>query len=229
MLGFELNNTDATFEKNGEDSQIITIKPHTNILKEDLINLLKNIYDTENQEDYKHTIFLRLKGLPADLLVESIRYSLSREDLKNPLMILNILDLVKVYNTAHDSFFENEDVYVSSIEDLIDLRMALKTELKEFSKKLSIYFLSLFKSYSKTSFTPTDNPVEIPNVFSAIILSSDLFTLSGIFSSSNTFNTDECMYVKDAIKYVSNLLMKNAISMSFFNQFVGEENGDRTE
>lgn len=228
MTNLDLIKTDMTFEKNGEESQIIIIKPHTDISNDELLHNLKCIFDAELEMNNVN-ILLKLKGLPVDKITQAIKYSLSREDLKDPIMILNIINLIKVYNSSHDSFFENEDIYVSSIEELLDLKLNLRKELKDFAQKVSIYFLSLFKSYSKTSFTPTDNPIEIPNIYKAIFLGTDLFTLSGIFSSSNTFNTEDCVYVNDAMKYVSNLLMKNAISMAFFNQFVGDKNGDRTE
>ena len=101
----------------------------------------------------------------------------------------------------------------------MDLKLSLRQDLKDFSKKLSIYFISLFKSYPKSTYTPTDVHIKLPNIYANIILGTDLYTLSGIFSFSDTFDTKECVYIDEAFKYISNLLMKNSISMAFFNMF----------
>ena len=216
-------------EKQEDNSNIYIIKPSKEISEEELITLLQQIYDIENSEDYNDIIYLKLKGLKVELLSQAIKYSLSREDLKNPLMLLNIINLLKIYNTLDDSFFENDDVYVSSIEELLDLKLSLLNELKDFTKKVSIYFMSLFKSYNKITFSPLDKHIKLPNIYSAIFLSCDILTLSGIFSTSEPFSTSECVFINESFKYVSSLLMKNSLSLSLFNSFLESTNGNKCE
>lgn len=215
----DLMHTDLIVEEQENGSKIYKIKPNNNIDKDELLSLLTQIYDIENAENYNDVIYLNLKGLSVDLLSEAIKYSLSREDLKNPTMILNIINLIKIYNTLDDSFFENENIYVSSIEDMLDIKLSLRNEIKAFSKKLSIYFISLFKSYNKLSFNPLDTHIELPNIYSAIILSSDILTLSGIFSTSEPFSTNECIYIDNSFKYISSLLTKNFMTINFMDDF----------
>lgn len=226
---FDLTYTNIKVEKQENGTSIYTLEPSNEISENDLISLLQEVYDIENQEDYNDIIYLRLKGLKIDLLTKAIKYSLSREDLKNPLMLLNIINLLKIYNTLDDSFFDNEDVYVSSIEELLDLKLSLLSELKEFTKKISIYFISLFKSYNKITFSPLDNHIKLPNIYSAIFLSCDILTLSGIFSSSEPFSTSECIFIDESFKYISSLLMKNSLSLSLFNSFLESTDGNKCE
>lgn len=202
-----------------DELQPLKIRITNAILKNDMIETLGKIFDYEKDLENVNVI-LDLKGLDTELLVECIKYALTREDLKDPVMILNILNLVKIYNTLDDSFFENKNIYVSSIEDMLDLKLSLRNELKSFSKQLSIYFISLFKSYNKVSYNPLDSHIQLPNIYSAIFLSSDILTLSGIFAVSETFSTENCVYIDDSFKYISNLLTKNVVALDFMNGFL---------
>lgn len=204
-----------------DENDIITFS--NDISNENLIKHLEYIYSYENLQK-EINILCNLKNLSLDKLINAFKYALSREDLKDPLMLLNIIAIIKNDNTLDDSFFENKNIFISSIDDMLDLRIGLKSEIKAFKKQLSIYFLSLFKTYNKTHFMPSDNIVELPNIYNAIMLSIDLSVISGIFATSESFNTNECVYIKDAYKYLSNLMMKNAISMAFFKEFVENNN-----
>lgn len=204
-----------------DENDIITFS--NDISNENLIKHLEYIYSYENLQK-EINILCNLKNLSLDKLINAFKYALSREDLKDPLMLLNIIAIIKNDNTLDDSFFENKNIFISSIDDMLDLRIGLKSKIKAFKKQLSIYFLSLFKTYNKTHFMPSDNIVELPNIYNAIMLSIDLSVISGIFATSESFNTNECVYVKDAYKYLSNMMMKNAISMAFFKEFVENNN-----
>ena len=69
------------------------------------------------------------------------------------------------------------------------------------------------------SFNPLDTHIELPNIYSAIILSSDILTLSGIFSTSEPFSTSECVYIDNSFKYISSLLTKNFMTINFMDDF----------
>ena len=226
-LSFTIINSDMNVEKNDDGNRTITIKPHTDISKEELLELLHEVYDKENEEEFEDIIYLNLKGLSVDLISDAIRYSLKREDLKNPLMILNIINLIKIYNTLDDSFFENENIYVSSIEDLLDLKLELKADLKAFIKQLSIYFVSMFKSYNKLTYSPLDKHIKLPNLYEKMFLTLDLLTLSGILSVSESFSLDDCVYIENAHIYLQETIMKNAYGINIMKSFIeGFENGD---
>lgn len=218
-FSYKLVKTDKIVRKDENKHKIIELIPHNDITKEELIDLLKYVYDLENNEKFKDNILLKLKGLNTDLIEESIKYSLTREDLKDPLMILNIINLIKIYNNLNDNFFQDENIYISSKADLLDIKKNLKPELKEFVKKVSIYFLSVIKSYNKVTYTSLDTFEILPNIYRTIFLSSDFLTLSGIFSVSEPFNTEECVTIKDSFTYVSAFLTKNLIGLNFMDSF----------
>ena len=208
------------------DGDNLTVNVKKGIDESSLLSIIKQIFDFETET--KEIVFLNLKGLDTSLITSSIRYALSREDLRNPYMILNIINLIKIYNTLDDSFFENEKVYVNSIEDLLDVKLDLTEELNKFQKQLSIYFISLFKSYNKVSYEPLDKHIELPEIYKNIILSLDILTLSGIFSVSEPFSTEECVYIDSAIIYMNELLMRGALCSNLLNTLFGDKNGSNT-
>ena len=230
-ITFDIENVDLLTEKKEDGASVYKFTPHKDISHEDLINLLQQVYDTENQEGYNDVIFLNLKGLSVESLAEAFRYSLSREDLKNPSMLLNIINYIKSGTKLNDMFFEDENIYVSSIVDLLNLKLAIKKELDEFIRKLSIHFIALFKSYNKLSFTPLDTHIQLPNIYKNIFLASDILTLSGILSLSQNFELSDCVYIEDAYYILSELLMKSSIGISLMSDFLrnGNDNKDGTE
>ncbi|MGN1393467.1 MAG: hypothetical protein ACI4V7_05405, partial [Succinivibrionaceae bacterium] len=169
---------DTTIEKKKidiQDAYEITFSP--SITAEKLVENLSIIFESEYKNP-KDIFLTNLKGLDIELITEGLKFALNYKNLKDSLMLLNILNLIKTYNTLDDSFFMNENIYISSIEDMLDLRLNLKDEIKEFNKKLSMYFISLIKSYNKTIFLPTDKCVDLPEIYKNIFLNIDLLTLS---------------------------------------------------
>jgi hypothetical protein len=230
-FSYKLVKTDKIVRKDENKHKIIELIPHNDITKEELegyissletigrapttisrnIASMKAFFGYLYQEGYK--------GLNTDLIEESIKYSLTREDLKDPLMILNIINLIKIYNNLNDNFFQDENIYIDSKKQLLDIKKHIKQELKDFIKKLSIYFISIIKSYNKVTYTSLDTYTVLPNIYKTIFLSSDFLTLAGILSVSDSFNTEECVTVKDSFTYVSSLLTKNLLSINLMNNF----------
>ena len=202
-----------------DDEAGLKINVKDGIDKDSLLSIIKIVFDYEVEND---PVFLNLKGLQSALITEAVRYSLSREDLRDPYMLLNIINLIKIYNTLDDSFFENKEVYVSSIEDLLDIKLELTDDLAKFQKQLSIYFISLFKSFNKTSYEPLDKHIELPDTYKNIIMTLDILTLSGIFSVSGPFMTSDCVYIDNANMILLELLAKGSLSAYLMNNILGE-------
>ena len=194
------------------------------ITSEQLVNLLKIVYDYEQRPKTK-TLFLNLKSLNTDLKASALKYALSRDDLKDPVTSLNIFNLIKIYNTLDDSFFEDENVWVNSLEDLLDLKLEIHDELKAFVKQFSIYFLSLIKSYNKMVYTPLDNHIDLPQSFKTLFLSMDFMTASGIFSISEPINTEDLTYINDATPYLMEMMVKNCMGIGLLNAFLEKKEG----
>lgn len=209
---------------NGED---VDINFSDSISEEDLVKSLSYIYDYENSLDIIPNIRVLLKGINIDKLSVAIKYSLDREDLKDPLMLLNIMNLIKSGLKLNEYFFKDENIYISSITDLLNLKLKIKNELEMFIQKMSVHFVALFKSYNKLTFTPLDKHIQLPNIYRNLFLSSDLLTLSGIFSLSKPFNTDECVYIENSCTIISQLLMKSSIGISLLSDFLRNEDDNR--
>lgn len=205
-----------------QDNENIICSFDNNISIEQLLENLKYIYDLENQLNINNLI-VKLKNLQLEKKVEAIKFALSYENLKDPLMLLNIFNLIKTYNTLDDSFFSNQYIFILNIQELLDLKLEINEQLKQFTKQLSIYFISLFKSYNKISFTPLDVHMQLPNIYKYIILSADLLTLSSIFSISQYFNTKQCIYIDNAMHYINELTIKNNIGINFINKLFQDQ------
>lgn len=215
----------SEFVKIIDNEEVLKINVKDGIDKDYLLSILKSIFDYEVENDL---VFLDLKGLPISLISESVKYALTREDLRDPYMLLNIINLIKIYNTLDDSFFENEHIYVSSIEDLLDIKLELSEDLAKFQKQLSIYFISLFKSFNKTSYEPLDKHIDLPETYKNIIMSLDILTLSGIFSVSEPFMTSDCIYINSANLIMFELLAKGSLSAYLMNNLLGEKSANIT-
>ena len=169
---------------------------------------------------------LDIKSLSLDDKVAIIKIALNCDNVTDPLMIMNLINLVKVYNTLADEYFESPDVYVNSVEELLDLKLAISKELKEFTRRISLYFLSLFKSYSKTAFTATDEHIELPKLYDTIFRAVDFLTLAGIFAKTPEISTKELVYVDNSYSILSTLLMKNNNTLRIMNQLFESQKGD---
>ena len=211
-----------------EKETLLKVNVNSNIDKQTLKELLTEVYALEKElsDKNENNIGINLKGLNTELLVCAISYSLTLEDLSDPLMILNIFNLIKIYNTLDQSFFENADIYVNSIEDLLDLRLELQEDLDTFIKQFSIYFISLFKSYNKLTYTPLDKHKPLPKLYKALFMSSDFLTLSGIFSVAKPFSTEECVYLDDAVECLINLQVKGQLGINFLGDLMERQQND---
>lgn len=162
---------------------------------------------------------LDIKSLSLDDKVAIIKIALNCEDVTDPLMIMNLINLVKVYNTLADDYFESPDVYVNSVEELLDLKLALSANLKEFARNIVIYFLSILKSYHKTSYNSTDSHKLLPSLYNMFFWSVDFLTLSGILAKAPEVSTKELTFIDGAPNILMALITKSANSLVLMEQF----------
>lgn len=198
------------------------IKVNKEVSPTDILSFVKEYCDLQaNEEEWNY--YLDLKGVNQKALIEAIKYMLSREDLKDKLVILNIISLIKPCNSLDDEVFKSEDIYFNSLTEFLDFKLALNENLKEFCTTLSIYYVSLFKSYAKLEISFLDDARDMPSLYGTLIASLDFFTLGGIFSKARPFNTDACFVIKSAAAYVSNLADKNKITSSLYEAILTDK------
>ena len=172
----------------------------------EIVDVIKKVNDIEIESGL--TIFINLKPLNIQKIQEILSSLLKCDRLSNASILFNIILLLKTYNTLEDEFFKNKNVYYSSLEDFLDIKNGLKSDIKELNTKLSIYFMSIFRSLNKFEFSFIDNPVQIPELYKNILLSVDVFTIGGILSNNNGFTDKDMLMIKDSYGYVSEITSK---------------------
>lgn len=184
---------------------LTAISLKNDISDEELINEIDKIQYT--QEEY-----LDIKNLPDDKVKTAIRHILTLREVKNPILVLNILNMVKNYNDYDESFFANPYIYVSDFIKYLDLRMDLEAEIAAFQKDMAKYFFSLFGSLEKVEYTILDDYIDMPELFSILFLTTDFVTIGGIVSKVNDLNTSEFVKIKNSYQYVNHLSRAFTIS-----------------
>jgi len=101
---------------------------------------------------------------------------------RNVSLLLNLLNILKNYNTFSDSFFNNDDVYINNIEQFLDLKTALHDEIQSLANVIATFYLSIIKSMTKNEYTMLDEYVDMPQFMHAFYSVVDLCTLSGILT-----------------------------------------------
>ncbi len=106
------------------------------LTEKELISALEEIYVKE--KDSNESTFIDIKPLPFDLKKAVFKHALAYPDLLNSYMILNIFNLIKGYNTFDDSFFENPSIYFNTLEEFLDIKTDLASEIDVFMKQLIV-------------------------------------------------------------------------------------------
>lgn len=177
-----------------------------------VISLTNHILDWEESTGNKKNINLNFKGFSAENLVKLYQHYLKRETLVNNSLILNINILINGYNTLDDSLFESALIYETDLEQLLDIKLDLSGEIKEFQSNLTKWYLACLKSMHKVEYTYLDTVTKIPSVYKKIISSSNLLTLSQIFSKAQPINTADLPLVEEAYPTIMSAASVSAIA-----------------
>ena len=189
---------------------------------EDALSFVKEYYTFQN-ENKDEEYYLDLKGLNLEALKEVMVYSLTYKNLTDKLVILNIINLIKTSNTLDDEVFKSEDLYLNSLTDFLDFKLSINVDLKNFCRRLSTYYVALFRSYAKLEISFLDNAEDMPSLYGTIIASLDFFTLGGIFAKCDNFDTDECPIIKNAATYVIHLVEKTKVSNNLLDAILNSK------
>lgn len=159
---------------------------------------------------------LQLKGLSTEQLVEVFKVALANEQLVNNDLLININILVNGYNTLDDSLFESPVIAFTSLEQLLDVKLALHDQIKDFQTRCTYWFIACLKSMHKVEYTYLDQTVNMPFVFRKFISASNLLTLSQIMSKAGNVQLADLPLVKNAYPVVSELASNMVLSNKLF-------------
>ena len=225
----QLENTANTSVEEKGEYVYVTFDKY--IETETLLNTVKVIYDYEKElfkNKQKVNVIVHAKEFNIEKLEAWFKMALEDEDICDPVMCLNLFTLIKGYNTLSEKFFSSEDVYVNSIEQLLDIKLDLKTQLNRISKNLAIYFVSIIKYANKLNITLTDNPVKIKNIYHIFLCMGDILTLSGILNQCDDFKISDTVLIYDGMNYLMSILEKSSLGIKMLDKFLGDNNGDCT-
>ena len=191
--------------------------------KELVLDTVKAINDFEamfntrdpNRASELPRIEIDAKSCNTDVLIALLDYAMHREDIVNASLILNIFNVIKLYNSLSNSYFESPISYIKSIEEFIDIKAELAPTIKEVSTKLAFWYLSALYSIHKTEITVVDKIEMVPNLYHALLLTSDLFTLSAIFNKGDNIQTKDLVLVDSAYVYVVELANRLSLTNAF--------------
>lgn len=191
------------------------------LTNEQLVEQLNGIIATEastfDYDTLECTVnSIPLKGLTTEQLTVVFKTALTNEQLVNNDLLININILVNGYNTLDDSLFESPVIAFSNLEQLLDVKLGLHEQIKEFQTKCTYWFLACLKSMHKVEYTYLDQTVAMPFVFRKFISASNLLTLSQIMSKSNNVQLAELPLVKNAYPVVSELASNMVLSNKLF-------------
>lgn len=143
--------------------------------------------------------------LETDELCELMRMALTRESLVNTQLLANILILASGYNTLDDSLFQSPLILFSDIEQLLDVKLTLDKEIKDFQTKTVYWYLSCLYSAHKVEYTYLDQTVKMPNLWRKFLMATNLLTISQIMSKAEPINTSSLVLVENAYPVIMEL------------------------
>lgn len=164
-------------------------------------------------------IFLNIKNIQFEQKTYLFKSFLNNTAITNNSILVNIIMLLRTYNSFSDNFFDTTTIYVNSITEFLDLKLELKTELLNYIIEFSRWYYSIFSCAHKTEFNFLEDAKDIPKSFELIITSTDYITLSGIISKIKIEEIKHTYVVKNAYAYIELLSNKLSMASNFMNVF----------
>lgn len=182
-----------------------------------------NNYELKQQEEKKPIeIYLNFKALSFDTRLEILRWALTKEDLIDSSLILNIFNLIKGYSTFDKTFFESEEVMFNKATEFLDFKRKLVVERTKFLRELARYYFSAIKSCGIVEYSTDNPPVIIPFVYQRVLLISDFITMSNMLY--DIVEVNDLVNVANARYFIDSLSTKNSIA-NIFIKSLGVQDG----
>lgn len=182
-----------------------------------LLDFEESKYDNKN---ITGTCFdLNLKGLSTEDLTKVLKLSFNRESLVNTNLLLNLAVFVNGYSTFDDSLFNSKEIFVQSIEQILDIKLELLDDIKAFRQQCCFYFLSCLKSMHKVEYTNLDPLVQLPMIYKRFMLSTNLMNISTMLNKADNIQTKDLVLVEDAFPVVMEIMTTSAIANKLIQNF----------
>lgn len=172
---------------------------------EKIIELCKFINSNSKYQE----LILNIKDVSTENKIEVFKYLFSNKELTNYSCIINVYNFIKAYNSLDDKFFNSRLVFVKTIEEFLDIKLALKDQIQQYIDDFTSWYLSLFMYVSKLDVNFLEKSEKLPNSYQVIINMADMVSLSGICQKANikSIMLHE-MPISDSLNIVNRLVQK---------------------
>lgn len=205
------NNDSTSKDYNKTDTTLFVFDEET----QDAVGCIKSLneFQVENHDDGQDFKFvLDIKDLPFETKRDVLKYALTTDNIIDTTLILNIFLLIKGYNTFDDRFFESRQVCMKSLEEFIDLKLALKDELNAFINNLKKWYYSVITCCGLVEYVSDDKPQIMPYTYQRILGVSDFVSLSNIFKKTKKLEEIELVTVGNAHEILLELAKRFVLS-----------------
>lgn len=111
----------------------------------DLKNLNDDFFATVSTEE-----ILDIKDMDTDSKVECFRYFLTSDVISNISVISNIFLLIDGVSSIDENTLEDSRVFFNSLEEYVDIKLQLRSEMDSFNIKLLEYYLGIVEGLDVT-------------------------------------------------------------------------------
>ena len=149
-----------------------------------------NIDSKSEYVSIKNTEFndvLNLREWEFDDKIKFLKQALKDSGLRNVNAIINISLLLKRFNDLDDSIFDREDIYFTSIVELVDAKLELQNELDELKTIIVKYYLSVIKSLVVKN---EEQSRDIENLYFMLLRILSVYDISLMLQKLETIDTD---------------------------------------
>ena len=227
-----VNNSTDLSTLNFDDELVFEFDSIDDLLSklDSILSIEESAYDIKNLQG--PTFKLNFKNQSVSNLIDIFSFAMDREKMVNTRMILNLQVFINGYSTFDDSLFESPEIFISKIENVLDIKLALIDKLKAFNTQIAYWFLACLKSMHKVEYTAIDPVVTLPPLFKRILFSSNLLNLSSIIQKANNIQTKDLPLVEDSFPVVMELATNSALANNMIQSFNFEsfmQTNDRPE
>ncbi len=172
----------------------------------DIVALISKSCKEEDNANSLVSIQFHGKGLSTDTIIQIYSYLLENlEQIHNSCLVMNIMSILKSYNTFDNSYFSDDRIFISSISQMLDVKLALKDKIDIASGKIADYFISLFRSANKFEYTMLDSYIDLPPFYNMLFMTYDLQSICTIMSNVKQDHQYKHISIRNAYIYLGHL------------------------
>lgn len=158
---------------------------------------------------------IQIRGLPYEDKVRFFKYCMNYDGLVNASALVNIAFVVYSPNISEE-LFSDANFPFNNLEEYVDIKYDLKTEIRVYGENLLKYFLGALKSYGVILH---DNKIEIPASYRTILLTSSFKDISKLMRTYH-IEFSEIPLVFGADEIINRFTINDSPALKMFVQSV---------